>query len=84
MNQLIQFMLDHLIFDFEGELDHEAVQRFLQNDNSPLTRELRNKLTSDEEVSEFLVVIADNLRDYIQTGVTRDRVKEQIQYFVEA
>ena len=84
MNQLIQYMLEHLILDFEGELNHETVQRFLKNDNSPLSRDLRAKLNKDEDVSEFLVVIADNMREHIRTGVSPERVKEQVQYFVEA
>lgn len=84
MNQLIQYMLEHLILDFEGELNHETVQKLLKSDNAPLTRDLRAKLSSDDDVSDFLVVIADNLREHIRTGVTPDRAREQIQYFVEA
>ena len=60
------------------------MQKLLKSDNAPLTRDLRSKLSSDDEVSDFLVVIADNLREYLRTGVTPDRVREQVQYFVEA
>jgi len=84
VNQLIQYMLDHLILDFEGELNHEAVHRLLKNDNAPMTRDLRAKLTSESEVSDFLVVIADNLREYIRTGITSERLREQVQYYVES
>jgi len=84
VNQLIQYMLEHMILDFEGELNQETVQRLLKNDNSPLSRDLRTKLGKDEDVNEFLVVVADCLREYIRSGVTPERVKEQIQYFVEA
>lgn len=84
MNQLIQYMLEHLILDFDGDLDQETVQRFLKSDNSPLTRDLRNRLITDEQVNEFLIVIADCLKDYVSSGVTPDRIREQIQYFVEA
>ncbi|MDY0059708.1 MAG: hypothetical protein RBU45_07870 [Myxococcota bacterium] len=84
MNQLIQYMLEHLMLDFEGELNQETVQRFLKNDNSPLSRDLRSKLTTDKEVEDFLVVMADCLREFIRSGVTPERVKEQVQYYVEA
>jgi hypothetical protein len=84
VNQLIQYMLEHLMLDFEGELNQETVQRFLKNDNSPLSRDLRSKLTTDKEVEDFLVVMADCLREFIRSGVTPERVKEQVQYYVEA
>jgi hypothetical protein len=84
VNQLIQYMLEHMILDFEGELNQETLQRFLKNDNSPLSRDLRTKLAKDEDVNEFLVVIADCLREFIRSGVTPERVKEQVQYYVEA
>lgn len=84
MNQLIQFLLDHLMLDFDNEVTQEAVLRILDSDKSPLARDLKARVTQDRDVGEFLVPLADCLRVYIQLGVTPERVREQVQAWVEA
>jgi hypothetical protein len=84
LNQLILFLLDHLILDFDGEVTLENVQRFLETDKSPLARDLKARVAQDRDVGEFLVPLADCLRPFIAQGLTPERVREQVQAWVEA
>lgn len=84
MNQLIQFLLEHLMLDFDNEVTMEAVLRCLETDKSPLARDLKARITQDRDIGEFLVPMADCLRPHISQGIGSDRVREQIQAWVEA
>ena len=84
MNQLIQFLLEHLMLDFDNEVTMQAVLRCLETDKSPLARDLKSRVTQDRDIGEFLVPMADCLRMYIPDGIGSDRIREQIQAWVEA
>ena len=84
MNQLIQFLLDHLILDFDGEVSRDTLLRCLETDKSPLARDLKSRITQDPDVGEFLVPLADCLRPFITQGIGSDKVREQVQAWVEA
>jgi len=84
LNQLIQFLLDHAMLDFDTEVTEDAILRILDSDKSPLARDLKARVTQDRDIGEFLVPLADCLRPYLQHGVTPERVREQVQAWVEA
>ena len=84
MNQLIQFLLEHLMLDFDNEVTMDTVLRCLETDKSPLARDLKARITQDRDVGEFLVPMADCLRLFIPEGIGSDRIREQIQAWVEA
>jgi len=84
VNQLIQFLLEHLMLDFDNEVALETVLRCLETDKSPLARDLKARLTQERDIGEFLVPLADCLRPQISTGISPERLREQVQAWVEA
>ncbi|MDX9720737.1 MAG: hypothetical protein RBU37_08310 [Myxococcota bacterium] len=84
MEELCQFLIGRMILDFDGEVDQETVTRFLADDSSPLARDLRGRLLAEGGLEDFLIVLSDCLRDSIRTGITPEKVREQISTYVES
>ncbi len=84
MNQLIAYLLDNLILDFQGDLTLDIVRDFLRDDNSRESRILLSKLVEDRGVSDMLICVADCLKDSIGNGISPDNVKEQLQAYSES
>ena len=83
MNQLILFLLDHLMLDFDNEVNQDTIMSLLETDKSPLARDLKARLTQERDVGDFLVPLADCLRPQLAGGITSDKIREQVQAWVE-
>lgn len=81
MNQLVAYMIDNLILDFQGDLTLDMVRDFLRDDNSKEAQALLVKLVEDGGVSDMMICIADCLRDYITRGITPEIVTEQLRTY---
>lgn len=84
MDQLIAYLLENLILDFQGELDLDMARDFLKGDDSKEARTLYARLVADGGVNEMMVVLADCLKDYLRKGIDEGAVREQIRTYVEA
>ena len=84
MKQLIQYLLENLILDFQGDLTLDMVRDFLRDDDSREGRALLAKLVEDRGVEDMLVTLGDCLQDYLRTGLTDDVVREQIRLYSES
>ena len=84
MKQLIAYLLQNLIIDFQGDLTLEMVRDFLKEDDSREARALLSKLVADRGVSDLLITLADCLQDSIRTGVNEDVVREQVRMYAES
>lgn len=84
MKQLVAYLLEHLILDFDGDLSLEQVREFLKEDDGREARQLLNKLVEDRGVDEMMVTLADCLKDYVRTGIAEDSVREQIRLYAES
>ncbi len=84
MKQLIAYLLENLILDFQGDLTLEMVRDFLKGDDSREARALLSKLVEDRGVNDFMLTLADVLKDYVRTGVNDDTVREQIRVYAES
>jgi len=84
VNQLISYLLDNLILDFQGELDLEMARAYLKGDESKDARSLYARLVADGGVDDLLLVLADCLKDYIRDGITEDTVHEQVRTYIES
>jgi len=84
LNQLVSYLLENLILDFQGDLTLDMVRDFLRNDDSREGRALLAKLVEDRGVSEMLICIADCLREYLPNGISRDVMDEQIRLYSES
>lgn len=84
MKQLIQYLLENLILDFQGDLTLEMVRDFLKEDDSREGRALLSKLVEDRGVSDMMITLADCLQDHIKGGIQDEVVREQIRLYAES
>lgn len=84
MKQLIAYLLENVILDFQGDLTLDMVREFLRDDDSREARALLAKLVEDRGVSDMMITLADCLQDYLRTGITEDVVREQIRTYAES
>lgn len=84
MKKLIEYLLQHIQLDFEGELTLDAVRDFLREDDSREARRLLGKLIDDQGVDEMMIVVADCLKDHIRTGINEKVLEEQLQTYSDS
>jgi hypothetical protein len=84
VNQLISYLLDNLILDFQGELDLEMIRDFLKGDESKEAKSLYARVVADGGVDDLLVVLADCLKDNIRDGINENTVHEQMRTYIES
>ena len=84
MKQLIQYLLENLILDFQGDLTLDMVRDFLRDDESREGRALLAKLVEDRGVSDMMITLADCLQDYLKSGITDETMREQIRTYAES
>lgn len=84
MNALINYLIDNLMLDFQGDLALETVRHYLRDDDSHDARALLAKLAEDRGVSDMMITLADCLKDYIRTGINEEVVREQIRLYAES
>ena len=84
MNQLVNYLLENLILDFQGDLTLDMVRDFLRDDDSRESKTLLSKLVEDRGVSEMLICIADCLRENLGQGIRQEEVKDQIRLYAES
>ncbi len=84
MKQLIQYLLENLILDFQGDLTLDMVRDFLRDDDSREGRALLAKLVEDRGVSDMMITLADCLQDYLRTGINDEVMREQIRTYAES
>jgi hypothetical protein len=84
VKQLIAYLLDNMILDFQGNLTLDMVREFLRDDDSRESRALLSKLVEDRGVSDMMITLADCLQDTIKTGINEEVVREQIRTYAES
>lgn len=84
MNALINYLIENLMLDFQGDLTLDKVREFLRDDDSRDARLLLGKLMEDRGVSEMMITLADCLKDYLRTGINEEVVREQIRLYTES
>ena len=84
MKQLIAYLLENLILDFQGDLTLEMVRDYLKGDDSREARALLSKLVEERGVNDFMLTLADVLKDYTRTGISDDTVRDQIRLYAES
>jgi hypothetical protein len=84
VNQLISYLLDNLILDFQGELDLEMIRDYLRGDETKEAKALYARLVADGGVDDLLVVLADCLKDYIREGINENTVHGQMRMYIES
>lgn len=84
MNQLIAYLRQNVILDFQGDLDIETIREWLKDDESREARQLLAKLVEDGGYSEMVLVLADCLLETVQQALTDAAVREQLRMYTES
>lgn len=84
MNALVQYLLENLILDFQGDLTMDKVRELLRNDESREARALRAKLAEDRGTDSMMITLADCLKEYLRTGINEEVVRDQIRTYTES
>ncbi len=84
VNRLIDYLRQHLIIDFQGELTVAKVRELLAGDDSRDAKTLLAKLVADRKVEDMMLVLADCLLEPVQRALTDDVVREQLRMYSES
>jgi len=78
VRELARYLLSHAILDFEGDITIDQVRQFLRDDDTRAARLLLSRLIEDKGVDDFLIVVADCLKEHIKAGITEDTILDQL------
>jgi hypothetical protein len=81
---LIDYLRQHLMIDFQGELTVGRVREFLAGDDSRDAKVLMAKLVAENGVEDLILVLADCLLEHVQRSLTDDVVREQIRMYADS
>ena len=84
MNRLIEYLRQHLMIDFQGELTVGKVRELLAGDETRDAKQLLAKLVADRSVEDMILVLADCLLEPVQSALTDEVVREQLRMYSES
>ncbi|MDJ0766433.1 MAG: hypothetical protein QNJ97_25890 [Myxococcota bacterium] len=84
MDELAQYLLENVIFDFEGEVTVESVRAFLRRQDNEESRALMQKIIEDKGIDELLLTLADCLTANLATGITAAVIREHLISYAES
>jgi hypothetical protein len=84
VNRLIEYLRQHLMLDFQGDLTVGKVQELLAGDDSREAKQLLAKLIADRKVEDMMIVLADCLLEPVQQALTDEVMREQIRMYSES
>jgi hypothetical protein len=84
VNRLIDYLRQHLMIDFQGELTVAMVRELLAGDDSRDAKTLLAKLVAERSVEDMMLVLADCLLEPVQKALTDDVVREQLRMYTES
>jgi hypothetical protein len=84
VNRLIEYLRQHLIIDFQGDLTVGKVRELVAGDDSRDTKALMAKLVAGNNVEDMFLVLADCLLDHVQHALTDEVMREQIRMYAES
>lgn len=84
MKELIQYLINNLYLDFQGDISLESVREFLREDDGREARQLLSKLMEEKGVDDMLITLADCLKEHLQTGISEQVVQDQLAMYSES
>jgi hypothetical protein len=84
VNRLIEYLRQHLMIDFQGDLSVGKVRELLAGDDSRDAKQLLAKLVAEKSVEDMILVLADCLLEPVQTALTDDVMRENIRMYSES
>lgn len=84
VNRLIDYLRQHVMLDFQGDLTVAKVRELLAGDDSRDAKTLLAKLVADRSVEDMMLVLADCLLEPVQQALTDDVMREQLRMYTES
>lgn len=84
VHRLIDYLRQHLIIDFQGDLSVAKVRELLAGDDTRDAKVLLAKLVAEKKVEDMILVLADCLLETVQRSLTDDAMREQIRMYAES
>jgi len=84
VNQLIAYLRENVILDFQGDLNVEMVREFLKDDDSREAKIVLAKVVSDGGVDDMMIVLADVLLETVKRALNDDVLRQNLNSYSEA
>lgn len=84
MKELIQYLLQNLYLDFQGDVSMDTVRDFLREDDSKEARALLKKLIEEKGVEDMLISLADVLKENLASGIDEDVLNDQLNTYADS
>ncbi len=84
MRELVRYLLENLVIDFQGEITLDTVRQCLRADESRESKALLQRLIHDKGVDDLLITLADCLKDHVRTGVNDEVMREQLSIYADS
>ncbi len=84
MEEFAKYLIGHLVLDFSGDVDMEQINTLLLEDGSPQAKSLRSRLIAEGGCDDFLLVLADCLKDSIHKGINESTINDQVDFYLDA
>lgn len=84
MKELVRYLFENLLLDFQGDVSVDKVREFLREDDSREARQLLSKIIEEKGVDDLLIALADVLKDHIRTGVSEQNIRDQLSTYSES
>lgn len=81
MKRLIDYLREQMILDFQGDLDVAMLHALLEGEDGPIAQALRAKVTTDRDVNDLMIVLADCLLGSVQQALTDEAFLEQLKTY---
>ena len=84
MNRLIEYLRQHIMIDFQGDLNVAKVRELLAGDDSRDAKSLLTKLVGEKKVEDMMLVLADCLLEPVQKSLTDEVMREQLRMYTDS
>lgn len=81
---MIDYLRQHVIIDFQGDLTVAKVRELLAGDDSRDAKSLLAKLVADRKVEDMMLVVADCLLEHVQRALTDEVMREQLRMYSDS
>jgi hypothetical protein len=84
VNRLIDYLRQHVMIDFQGDLTVAKVRELLAGDDTRDAKALLAKLVAERKVEDMMLVLADCLLEQVQRALTDDVMREQLRMYSDS
>lgn len=84
MKELIAYLRENLILDFQGDLSLEIAREFLNKDGSREAKAVMAKLVADGNANDMLLVLADILLETVKGALTDEILQRNLQMYADS